>query len=726
MRYLLYVIILAGIFSDTHAQSVLIPQDSTEFTPFHGPKVGLVLSGGGAKGIMHIALIRAMEEVNMPIDFIGGTSMGAIVGGLYAIGYTADQLEKIVLDANWNRLLSDAVSRRHIPIEEKTWDSMYMISLPIINGRISLPTGLVSGQEIHKLLTRLTFPVHGITDFNEFPIPFVAIATDLENGQPIVMRSGHLADVLRSSMAIPSVFSPHEINHKIAIDGGVARNFPVEDVLDMGADYVIGINVSDIGQRADTLTNIISILDRTVSYRIIQTTLDQSRLVDHLIVPDIGDFNMVSFDAIPEIIKISKEAVHLYKPRLKLIADSLNALRSTKQVRATIPSRDHVFITEIQLHNQKLTQERVILSELKITPQSTVTPAEIEEGIDRIYSLQFFHTVRYRVEPVQNGSILHITVKEKLNDEIKIGLRYDNRDKSSLLFNATFRNTYKPTSTLRLNIRLGEETSYDTQFFYYVGFQPKLGVSLRANYSTYKDDLYHTSGGLIASTQTESIFGEFWVGPVVSSRLIMGIGLKEELYQLTRSIGFVDPTTDWINNHSLKAFLWIDTKNDGVFPTNGQVFRADYTKSLRWFGKPVSFTQYSLRWENYIPINGRVTGLLNIQSNINQGDTPVHLRNYLGGHDRFPGYHRNEIYGEWLNSIQLGAQMELIKNRYVSPSVYLGQSSTVGNLDPEIYPIIYSWGVVGSAKTFVGPIKIGLSGSRRHKLLYDIRVGFEF
>lgn len=710
---------------------VLIAQNTNQSTlslesNVDGPKVGLVLSGGGAKGIMHIALLRAMEEVNMPIDYIGGTSMGAIIGGLYAIGYSADELEEIVQSADWERLLSDAVSRRYVPIEEKQWDSMYMISLPIINKRISLPTGLIAGQEISKMFTRLTIPVHGITDFNQFPIPFVAIATNLADGEPIVMRSGHLPDVLRSSMAIPSVFAPHEIYGKRTIDGGVARNFPVTDVLDMGADYVIGINVSDSNQRSDTLSNIISILDRTVNYKIAESTLDQARLVDHLIQPDIGDYSIISFDAIPEIIEISKLEVEQYRPRLKIIADSLNQLRSKSIPRIDYNKIDSIFVTGIMIHDQKMTQERVVLSELGIEPYTHVTPEKIEDGIDRVYSLQFFHTVTYRLEPVENGHILHITVKEKLEDQFKVGLRYDNRDKSSLVFNTTFRNTYKPSSTIRLNIRLGEETSYDGQFFYYVGFKPKLGVNLRANFSTIRDDFYGLDGSLSASAETESMFGEFWVGPVVSSTLVMGIGLKEEVFRLRRYIGDFGEFRDWKNNHSLKAFLWIDTKNDGVFPTNGQMLRADFIKTMPWFGNSIDYREYNARWENYIPFGSRVSGLLHFQSFIVSGNIPVHLRPYMGGLDNFPGYYENELQGEWLKSIQFGTQIEFHKNRFLIPSIALGQVSPMGEIDMELYPLIYSWSLVGAARTVVGPIKIGLSGSERHDLLYDIRVGFEF
>lgn len=727
MRHLYSVLLFCLIFTTSIQANPLHNIKTGDQANDKGPKVGLVLSGGGAKGIMHIELLRIFEEVNMPIDYIGGTSMGAIIGGLYAIGYSPDDLERIVINADWNRLLSDNVSRRHIPIEEKVWDAKYMLSLPIINRRIGLPSGLVAGQEISKLLTRLSLPVHGIEDFNEFPIPFVAIATDLETGLPIVMRSGYLPDVLRSSMAIPSVFSPHEIYGKITIDGGVARNFPVTDVLEMGADYVIGINVSDSEQRADTLSNIISILERTVNYQIVQTTRDQARLVDLLIQPDIGNYSMVSFDRIAEIVAVGKKEAQKYKPRLQQIADSLNALRTSKEKFRYIPPHiESLYISEIQVHNTKLTQERIVISELGIEPGSSVTPEQIELGIDRVYSLQFFETVRYRLQPTSEGTLLHVYVKEKLDDQFRVGLRYDNRNKSSLLFNATFRNTYKPTSTIRLNLRLGEETYYDTQYFYYIGYKPKLGVHLQGTYSTVRNDMFHENGDIFANIETESVKAEFWVGPVVSSMLIMGAGFREEGYQIRRRVGVIDRSNRWYNNHSFFAFLWVDTKNDATFPTNGQMIRADYTKSLKWFGNPVLFTEYRIMWENLIPISPRVTGQFDIFSSISSGDTPIHHQSYLGDLNYFPGYYKNELTGEWIKSVKLGLQSEIMKNRFLLTSIHAGQVSTVENFSLDDNPIRFGWNVTAATRTVIGPVKVSLSGSSRYSVLFDIRIGYDF
>lgn len=692
-----------------------------------GPKIGLVLSGGGAKGLAHIALLQILEDVNMPIDYIGGTSMGSIIGGLYAIGYSAKEIEQIVLTEDWSRLFSDEVSRRHIPIEEKMWDSIYMLTLPVINRSITLPGGLVSGQEIMKLFTRLTVPVHGIQDFNDFPIPFVAITTDFETGAPIVMRNGYLPDVLRASMSIPTVFTPAEIDGRTVIDGGVARNFPVTDVLEMGADYVIGINVSTGNTPGDSLNSIFSILNKTVFYHIVQTTQNQARLVDHLIEPDIDKFGMLNFDDISQIMNLAKQAAEVHREPLQAIADSLNALRNrTHKIRDSIQLPEEVFIQNVVIHDLKNTNIDVILSELRIFPGTTIKTDEIESAIDRIYSLQFFETVKYRLIPDIDGIILHIYAKEKKEDQFRVGLRYDNRTKSSLIFNATFRNIYRQTSTLRFNVRLGEEPMYDSQFYYYVGFKPKLGVLLRGNYSEPLSDVFDFNGNNVANTRTESVFGEIWTGPAVSSMLIMGVGLRGEAFRLTRIIGSVDQPRKWTNNHSLFAFLWLDTKNDGVFATNGQMVRLDYTQSFKWYGNPVIFNEYKLRWENYIPFHTRITGLVNFYSAISTGDTPLHHRASMGSYPNFPGYFRDEITGEWLKSAQFGLQLEVHKNRFITVRGTVGQPSDLYNVNMDQYPLIYGWSVSGAMKTIIGPINIALHGSDRHSILYDINVGFAF
>lgn len=255
-----------------------------------------------------------------------------------------------------------------------------------------------------------------------------AIATDFENGEPIVMRNGYLLDVLRASMSIPTVFTPAEIYGKTAIDGGVARNFPVVDVLEMGANYVIGINVSTGNTPGDSLNSIFSILNRTVFYHIVQTTQDQAKLVDLLIEPDIDDFSMFNFDDVTKIMEQASTAANFHRESLKIIADSLNTLRNIPPVnRKQVQIPHEIFIQNIVIHDIDKNDIDVILSELNILPGTTVTPQDIEFAIDRVFSLQFFETVKYSIIPDLDGSILNVYVKEKKEDQFRVGLRYDKR-----------------------------------------------------------------------------------------------------------------------------------------------------------------------------------------------------------------------------------------------------------------------------------------------------------
>ena len=211
------------------------------------PRVGLALSGGGAKGFAHIGVLKVLESAGVPIDCISGTSMGSIVGALYAIGYSVDEIEAIALESDWEDIFSDAITRRDRPIEQKLVEDRYLLSLPLVGTKIGLPRGLIAGQKVSALLDRLTLPVHGQTSFRELPIPFSCVATDIVTGEAVVLDSGFLPEAIRASMAIPSAFTPVEIDGRLLVDGMLVRNFPVQDVIDLGADLVVGSKLYIIG-----------------------------------------------------------------------------------------------------------------------------------------------------------------------------------------------------------------------------------------------------------------------------------------------------------------------------------------------------------------------------------------------------------------------------------------------------------------------------------------------
>ena len=208
------------------------------------PTIGLVLSGGGAKGMAHVSVIKVLEDVGIVPDYITGTSMGSIVGALYAIGYTADEMEDILKEITWSSLMSDKVTLQEISIEEKPYYDNYLAEFPIDTYKIGLPRGVLEGQKLSELFSKLTLRAQNIDDFSEFPIPFAALSVDVVSGKNIILNKGSLPDAMLASMAIPTIFSPVIKDTMILVDGGLARNFPVKEVKDMGADIVIGINVA--------------------------------------------------------------------------------------------------------------------------------------------------------------------------------------------------------------------------------------------------------------------------------------------------------------------------------------------------------------------------------------------------------------------------------------------------------------------------------------------------
>ena len=218
-------------------------QDST--TVHFSTKIGLVLSGGGAKGMAHVGVIRAMEKAGIRPDFVVGTSMGSVIGGLYAMGYSADEIEQIIRSIDWDLIISNRVGFETVAFEEKEYYNRYLLEFPIRNGKIGLPSGLIEGQMLSEVLQYYTWPARKYKNFDEFPIPFRCIATDISTGRPMVFKEGYLHDALRSSIAIPTAFTAFQLDSTMVVDGGVVNNFPVDVIREMGADYVIGVNVSD-------------------------------------------------------------------------------------------------------------------------------------------------------------------------------------------------------------------------------------------------------------------------------------------------------------------------------------------------------------------------------------------------------------------------------------------------------------------------------------------------
>ena len=293
MKHLIFCIflIISGIIA--HGQTVSEKKDL---------KVGLVLSGGGAKGFAHIGVIKVLEEAGVRVDYIAGTSMGAVIGGLYASGYNAHQLDSIIKSTDFDHIIKDDVPRSAKTFYEKEDAERYAITLPFDSFKLSIPQSLSKGQNTYNLLAQTLDHVSDIQEFNRLPIPFLCIATNAENGKQVVLENGYLPEAIGASGALPSLFSPVEIDGKLLIDGGVSNNYPVQELLEKGVDIVIGVDVQDDLRTKDKLNTAPEILIQINNYRAIEAMEAKKDSTDIYLRPDVKEFSVVSFGDKSEII----------------------------------------------------------------------------------------------------------------------------------------------------------------------------------------------------------------------------------------------------------------------------------------------------------------------------------------------------------------------------------------------------------------------------------------
>ncbi len=329
-------------------------------------KVGLVLSGGGAKGLAHIGALKIIEEAGIRIDYIGGTSMGAIVGSLYASGYTAKELDSIFRIVDFNVLIQDDLPRKAKTFYEREDSEKYALTLPFDNFKIGLPQGLSKGQNFFNEFSRLTSHVHDINDFSKLPIPFFCMATNIATGEQILLDKGYLPEAVSASGALPSIFSPIELDGILMTDGGVANNYPIEEIRKKGAEIVIGIDVQDSLIPREQLNSVTNIMLQISNFRTIKTMKSKMPETDVYIKPSISDFSLISFDQADQIIANGEKAAFASYEKLRAI----KRRQKTSVPKTRVPKNsDTLFINSLIISGNKRYTRSYIKGKLKLKHQ---------------------------------------------------------------------------------------------------------------------------------------------------------------------------------------------------------------------------------------------------------------------------------------------------------------------------------------------------------------------
>lgn len=441
---------------------------ATTTSPAHRPRIGLALSGGGARGVAHIGVLKVLEEMRVPISCITGTSMGAIVGGTYAVGTPAAKLEELVLAADWAELFRDNPPREEIAIRRKADDfkTLFAPEFGLKDGGIALPKGVVAGVSIEAFFRVLAAPAIGVGDFRKLPIPFEAMATNIENGDLVVLDRGNLAQAMRASMSVPGALAPVEIDGKLLVDGGISNNLPIDQARTLCADEVIAVNISTPPLTRAELTSALSVSVQLVNF-LGKSTVDQQLKSmgprDVLIEPDLGDISAGSFARSRDAIKVGEDATRALAGKLarySLPPDQYAAFRARQHAASTALGE----VAEIRIEGLERTNAEVLKSLVESKPNEPLAEEKIGADLRRIYGRGDFESISYRIVGDSGPRAMVITPTEKFwgPDYLRFGLGLQSDFQGDDQFNllAQYRKSWinRLGGELLVEAQIGEDT----------------------------------------------------------------------------------------------------------------------------------------------------------------------------------------------------------------------------------------------------------------------------
>jgi NTE family protein len=569
-------------------------------------KIGLVLSGGGARGAAHIGVIRRLEELRIPIDYIAGTSMGSIIGGMYASGMSPDEINAVMTDIDLAASFSDETRRKDRTFRRKLDDKLNLFELkPGLSddGEIKLPTGLLQGQKIDLILSKISLPVAGIQDFDELPIPYRAVASDMVTGKPVVINKGDLAKAMRASMNIPSAFAPLKFEDKLLVDGGIANNLPINVVRDMGADVVIAVDISTPLRDKDDLDNVLKLTDQLIGIMTRSNTEVQIKTLterDVFIVPDLGDIGTADFERVTEAVPIGYNAAQGKNSELEKLSIPVDEY-AVHLSRRGKPDNRLPTISFVRLENKSRVNDEVISSRLNIKPGDQLDVAQLEDDIGKIHGLDLFENVNYEVveEEGKTGVVVHAIEKGWGPNYLQFGFVLSDNLEGDNSYNLGV--AYTRTAINRLNgewrtaLQLGEDPAFFTELYQPLDVEQKYFTNISAIASHRNVNVY-SGGEQLAEYRIKSGGLRFAGGMNLGTWGELRLGYRYQSGSADARIGGpLLPDFDF-DEASLFARFSIDTRDNAFFPRHGQAGEFEYRDFKDSWGGDFDYEQLSIEY----------------------------------------------------------------------------------------------------------------------------------
>jgi NTE family protein len=691
--------------------------------PAGTPRIGLALSGGGARGIAHIGVLKVLEEMRIPIHCVTGTSMGSIVGGTFAAGVTPAKLQEVVLRTDWDEVFRDQPPREEIAIRRKADDykTLFRPEFGVKNGGLALPNGVIAGVSIESFFRVLTTEAYDISDFQKLPIPFRAMATNIETGESVVLDHGSLAQAMRASMSVPGALAPVEIDGKLLVDGGIANNLPIDEARKLCGDVIIAVNISTPPLKRSEITSALSVAGQLVNFLGKQTVDEQLKSLtsrDVLIAPDLGDISATKFDRSADAIRIGEDATRKLADSLKRYSvspEQYAALRST-QVGVEKPLGT---VEAIEFRGLERTNSEVLRGLVATKPGEPLSEAKIGLDLRRIYGRDDFEGIGYTIGSNAGPRALIIEPREKSwgPDYLRFGLGLESDFQGDNQFNVLveYRKTWinKLGAEWLMQAQIGQNTYLSTEFYqpleesgrWFVSPYAQVGQQTRSVFAgddKIADYLVGTAQGGIDAGAALGTWGQLKLGPVwthVNARVDTGSPVLPSVKELTAGV---------------RAQLFIDQLNHAWFPTDGTFFLGQAYAALTSFGSAQSYQKVqgnaraAKSWGPHT-LQFAAEGGTDLGSNL-----PAYESFTLGGPLRLSGYRVDEFAGR---DYAFGRVMYY--NRIfplpdlLGSGVYLGASAEVGRVSHRFDGLptpgtLWSGSAFLGAETFMGPAFIGL------------------